>query len=112
MPNPMTEAATPPANSSSCPEASANCKETAASVRVQARIAIVAQVIREHGGRIPSQFELLRALRQRGVKTSKGTVMNDLFALGICNAPSAYPRRRAITSNAALSAANRSACDH
>lgn len=84
---------------------------TAATVRVQARIAIVAQIIRENAGRIPSQFELLRVLRQRGVKTSKGTVMNDLFALGVNDAPSAYPRRRTMPADAAPHAAQLSLRD-
>src|SRR6185437_16023533 len=62
----------------------------AAAVRVQARQALVAQLIRENDGRVPTHLHLLNELRRKGVRTSKGTVMNDLYALGLSDAPTAY----------------------
>ena len=59
-------------------------------VRAQERIAAVAGIIRANGGRIPTHLELLRSLQRLGIKTSKGTVMNDLFALGLSHAAPAY----------------------
>ena len=64
-------------------------KRTRATLRAQARIAIVAQIIREHGS-VPTHLGILNELRCRGVKSSKGTVLNDLAALGLSEAPTAY----------------------
>jgi hypothetical protein len=69
-------------------------KPSKAALRVQARIAIVAEIIRENRGSIPTHLQILNELRRRGVKSSKGSVMNDLFALGLSDAPTAYGRGR------------------
>ena len=67
-------------------------KPSKAALRVQARIALVAQIIRENGGSVPTHLQLMNELHRRGEKTSKGTVMNDLFALGLSDARTAYGR--------------------
>ena len=62
-----------------------------ANARIQSRRAVMQQIIAELGG-VPTHFDLLNELAERGVKSSKGTVMNDLFALGLSDAATAYGR--------------------
>lgn len=71
----------------------ADTKAAAPTTRANERIAAVARLIRDNGGRVPTHAQLLEELRRLGLKTSKGTVMNDLFALGLSHATSAYVPR-------------------
>jgi hypothetical protein len=65
---------------------------TKASDRVRSRLSIVASVIQQCTY-APTHANLLERLRQLGVKTSKGTLVNDLNALGFTSAASAYQFR-------------------
>lgn len=51
--------------------------------RVNSRLQVLADLIRQEGGRLPTHRAFLERLRVLGVKTSKGTVGNDLAELGL-----------------------------
>lgn len=63
---------------------------TKATLRVRARLAAVQSIIHECRGLVPLHREILDRLHKLGVKSSKGTVMNDLHTLGYNDATSAY----------------------
>jgi len=62
-----------------------------AMLRMNTRRAAIEQIIAEAGS-VPTHFQLLNQLRERNIKSSKGSVLNDLIALGISNARKAYGR--------------------
>ena len=67
-------------------------------LKARDRLAAVSEVIRLNGGTVPTHRELLRRLRQAGVATSKGTILNDLVTLGYSNAKSArIPKHISLT---------------